>query len=153
MNIKINFKFLKKVSRKLFHFVSLKLTILLLLNSIVGFRLSYSNELPTGGVITEGSGSIAQSSAVMTVTQDTDKMVAEWQSFNIGHGNIVNFIQPSSSSIALNRVIGSDVSVIQGALNSNGQVFLINPNGVLFSPTAQVSVGGHRRVNPANHEW
>ncbi|EAZ97999.1 filamentous hemagglutinin N-terminal domain-containing protein [Marinobacter sp. ELB17] len=50
-------------------------------------------------------------------------------------------MQPSASSIALNRVLGSDVSVIQGALNANGQLFLVNPNGVLFSPTAQVNVG------------
>jgi filamentous hemagglutinin family protein len=69
-------------------------------------------------------------------------MAANWQSFSIGAGHTVNFVQPSSSAVALNRVLGSDVSVIQGALNANGQVFLINPNGVLFTPTAQVNVGG-----------
>ena len=68
-------------------------------------------------------------------------MAIDWQSFSIGKGNTVNFVQPSASAVALNRVLGSDVSVIQGALNANGQVFLINPNGVLFSPSAQVNVG------------
>ncbi|MEO8837182.1 MAG: filamentous hemagglutinin N-terminal domain-containing protein, partial [Herbaspirillum sp.] len=97
--------------------------------------------LPTGGNIVAGTGSISQSGAVLTVTQGSAKLAADWQSFNIGQGHTVNFVQPSSSAVALNRVLGSDVSVIQGALNANGQVFLVNPNGVLFTPTAQVNVG------------
>jgi len=99
-------------------------------------------DLPTGGQIVGGSGTISQSGNVMTINQTTAKMAADWQSFSIGAGKIVNFVQPSSSSVAMNRVLGADVSVIQGALNANGQVFLINPNGVLFTPTAQVNVGG-----------
>jgi filamentous hemagglutinin family protein len=99
-------------------------------------------DLPTGGQIVGGSGTISQSGNVMTINQATAKMAADWQSFSIGSGKTVNFVQPSSSSVAMNRVLGADVSVIQGALNANGQVFLINPNGVLFTPTAQVNVGG-----------
>ncbi len=102
---------------------------------------TFAANLPTGGQIVAGSGAVATSGNTMTVTQNTDKMAANWQSFSIGPGHAVNFVQPSAASIALNRVLGSDVSVIQGALNANGQVFLINPNGVLFSPTAQVNVG------------
>jgi len=98
--------------------------------------------LPTGGTIVEGYGSISQKSNSMTITQTTGKMSADWQTFNIGTGNSVNFVQPSASSIALNRVLGSNVSLIQGKLTANGQVFLINPNGVLFTPTAQVNVNG-----------
>ncbi|MDZ4203114.1 MAG: MBG domain-containing protein [Gallionella sp.] len=99
-------------------------------------------DLPTGGQIVGGAGTISQSANVMTINQTTAKMAADWQSFSIGAGNTVNFVQPSASSVAMNRVLGSDVSVIQGALNANGQVFLLNPNGVLFTPTAQVNVGG-----------
>ena len=98
--------------------------------------------LPTGGNVVAGSGSINQSDGQMTINQTSNKLAIDWQSFSIGQGNSVTFVQPSASSVALNRVLGSDVSVIQGALNANGQVFLINPNGVLFSPTAQVNVGG-----------
>jgi filamentous hemagglutinin family protein len=103
---------------------------------------SAAQTLPTGGSVVAGSGSISQSSKVLTVNQTTAKMAVDWQTFNIGAGNTVNFVQPSSSSVALNRVLGTDVSVIQGALTANGQVFLLNPNGVMFSPTAQVNVGG-----------
>lgn len=98
--------------------------------------------LPTGGNIVAGAGTISQSGNVMTITQGTARMAADWQSFSIGQGSTVNFVQPSASSVALNRVLGADVSVIQGALHANGQVFLINPNGVLFNQTAQVNVGG-----------
>lgn len=102
----------------------------------------HAADLPTGGQIAGGSGEISQSGNVMTIHQATSKMAVDWQSFSIGAGHTVNFVQPNASSVALNRVLGSDVSVIQGALNANGQVFLINPNGVLFSPSAQVNVGG-----------
>ena len=102
---------------------------------------AHAQQLPTNGQIVAGQGSIASTDTTMTVTQNSANMAVNWQSFSIGQGNAVNFVQPSASAVALNRVLGSDVSVIQGALNANGKVFLINPNGVLFTPTAQVNVG------------
>lgn len=98
-------------------------------------------QLPTGGQVVGGAGTISSSGTTMTVTQTTDKMAANWQSFSIGKGHTVNFVQPSSSAVALNRVLGSDVSVIQGAINANGKVFLINPNGVLFTKDSHINVG------------
>lgn len=112
----------------------------LALSSMVGG--AWADALPTDGQVVAGSGSISQSGNTMTINQSSSKLGIDWQSFSIGQGNTVNFVQPSASSVALNRVLGSDVSVIQGALNANGQVFIINPNGVLFTPTAQVNVGG-----------
>lgn len=98
--------------------------------------------LPGAGVVSAGSGSITQNASTMTINQSSNKLAIDWQSFSIGQGNTVTFKQPSATSIALNRVLGPDVSSIQGALNANGQVFLLNPNGVLFTPTAQVNAGG-----------
>ncbi len=98
--------------------------------------------LPTGAQTVSGASTVSQSGTTLTVTQTTDKAATNWQSFNIGAGHTVNFVQPSASAVSLNRVIGNDVSVIQGALNANGHVFLLNPNGVLFTSTAQVNVGG-----------
>jgi filamentous hemagglutinin family protein len=99
-------------------------------------------DLPTTGVVVAGHGQIAQQGNTMTIRQGSAKMAIDWNSFSIGKGNTVDFVQPSSAAVALNRVTGTDVSAIQGALKANGQVFLLNPNGVLFSPTAQVNVGG-----------
>ncbi len=101
-----------------------------------------AGNLPTGGTITTGHGSISQSGSTLTVQQNTAKMAANWDSFSIGTNHTVNFVQPNAQSVALNRVVGSDPSVIQGRLNANGQVFLLNPNGVLFTKTSQVNVGG-----------
>lgn len=99
-------------------------------------------DLPTGGQLVTGSGSIATNGNTMTVNQSSNKMAVDWQSFSIGQNNTMEFVQPSSSAVALNRVLGTDVSVIQGALKANGQVFLVNPNGVMFTKNAQVNVGG-----------
>ncbi len=99
-------------------------------------------DLPTGGQVVAGSGGIRQNGNTMNIDQSSGKLAIDWQSFSIGQGKTVNFNQPGRDAVALNRVLGSDVSVIQGALNANGQVFLVNPNGVLFTPTAQVNVGG-----------
>ncbi len=98
--------------------------------------------LPGGGQITHGEGSLSASHGAMTISQSSDRMAISWDSFSIGENATVEFLQPTATAIALNRVLGSDVSQIQGALKANGRVFLINPNGVLFSESAMVDVGG-----------
>ncbi|MDP1526514.1 MAG: filamentous hemagglutinin N-terminal domain-containing protein [Rhodocyclaceae bacterium] len=100
------------------------------------------DQLPTGGTIVAGRGNIAQSGSAMTVTQSSQQMIANWQSFSIGSAASVTFDQPNAAAVALNRVTGTSASIIEGALRANGQVFLLNPNGVLFGNGARVDVGG-----------
>jgi len=100
------------------------------------------NALPTGGQVVAGQATIGQSGSRMDVNQTTNKAILNWNSFSIGSGAQVNFNQPNSNSVALNRVLGSDPSAIYGSLTANGQVFLVNPNGVLFGRGARVDVGG-----------
>lgn len=97
---------------------------------------------PSGGTVTSGAADIIASGSTTTVKQATDKAIINWQNFNIAKGETVRFIQPTTNSITLNRVIGNSPSSIFGALLANGKVFLINPAGVLFAPGAQVNVGG-----------
>ena len=101
-----------------------------------------AHALPTGGVVAAGAANIASNASVTTVTQTSANTVINWQSFGIGAGQTVQFIQPGSSSVALNRVLGSDPSSILGNLSANGKVFLLNPNGILFGSGASVNVGG-----------
>ncbi len=101
----------------------------------------FATDLPGGGQITAGSGQLNYSQNALTVTQSSQKMIIDWNSFSIAPGSQVQFIQPSATAAALNRVTGSDASVIQGQLSANGQVFLVNPNGVLFTASSQVHVG------------
>ncbi|MGA4854080.1 filamentous hemagglutinin N-terminal domain-containing protein [Acinetobacter haemolyticus] len=97
---------------------------------------------PTGGVVTSGTATIGTSGTTTTINQSTAKAAIDWSSFSTNSNEIVNFVQPSANSITLNRVIGSGASVLNGQLNANGQVFIINPNGVLFGSTSQVNTGG-----------
>ncbi|HBM0248679.1 TPA: filamentous hemagglutinin N-terminal domain-containing protein, partial [Salmonella enterica] len=98
--------------------------------------------LPTGGQIVGGQGSISVAGNQMTIHQGSQNMAANWNSFDIGKNNTVQFVQPNSSAVALNRVIGGHESQIMGNLNANGKVFLINPNGVLFGKGASINTAG-----------
>ncbi|HUN47612.1 MAG TPA: filamentous hemagglutinin N-terminal domain-containing protein, partial [Stellaceae bacterium] len=90
-----------------------------------------------------GQATMANPSATSTViTQTTNKAILNWQTFSIAAGNSVTFQQPSSGAIALNRVLGANVSNISGSLAANGQVWLVNPSGIFFGAGAQVNVGG-----------
>ena len=97
---------------------------------------------PTGGQVVSGSGSITQAGTTTTITQASQNLSVNWQSFNTTAQETVNFVQPSASSIAVNRIFDTNGTQFYGHLNANGQVYLINPNGILFGPGAQVNVGG-----------
>ena len=97
---------------------------------------------PEGGVVAHGGASIAQSGSVTTVTQGTDRAVIDWQKFNLGTQESAHFLQPGVGSVTVNRIHDVNPSSIQGTLTANGNVVLINPNGVLFGPTAKVDVQG-----------
>ena len=88
-----------------------------------------------------GTGNIAQSGNITTITQSSQNLSLNWQSFNIAKSETVNFVQPSASAIAVNRIFDTNGSQIFGQLHANGQVYLINPNGILFGQGAQVNVG------------
>ena len=97
---------------------------------------------PTGGQVTAGNGQITQNGNQTTVTQQSQNLAIDWQSFNIGANQGVTFNQPGRNTIVLNEVVGQSATEILGSLKANGQVFILNPNGVLFGSGAQVSVGG-----------
>ena len=76
----------------------------------------------------------------LTINQLLPKIILDWNNFDIGNGSVVQFIQPSSTSAALNRIYSLDPTIIQGAIKANGQVYLVNQNGILFDRGAQVNV-------------
>lgn len=99
--------------------------------------------LPQGEQVVEGSATFDRSQAnALNINQATDKMIANYNSFSIAQPEAVHFLQPSSSSIALNRVVGVDPSMILGTLTANGRIFLINPNGVTFGQGCRVDTMG-----------
>jgi len=109
---------------------------------VLAMPLAAAQAAPAGGQVTAGSGSVSQNGAITTVQQNSANMSMSWQSFNIGKSETVNFVQPTAQSIAVNRILDTNGSQILGRLNANGQVWLVNPNGLLFGRDAQVNVGG-----------
>jgi len=97
---------------------------------------------PTGGAVVGGSATITQTPGVTTVNQSSNRAVINWKDFSIGNGELTQFKQPDRSSIALNRVTGKNPSNILGQLKANGNVWLVNRNGILFGPNAKVNVQG-----------
>lgn len=96
---------------------------------------------PTGASVANGQVSIHQQGNLLQITNSPNAII-NWQGFSIGANEITRFLQQSASSAVLNRVIGQNPSAILGALQSNGRVFLINPNGIVFGANAQVDVAG-----------
>ncbi len=97
---------------------------------------------PTGGQVVGGSAVITNPSSTSTViTQSSQKAIINWQDFSVSSGSSVQFAQPNSSAIALNRVIGPSQSLIDGTLTANGRIWIINANGVMFGAGSQVHVG------------
>lgn len=102
-------------------------------------------ELPTGGNVVGGSANINYGApGQLNVQQNSDRLVVDWNSFNIGKDATTTFVQPGSSALAVNRVTGAgqDPTQILGTLKANGRVMVLDRNGVIFGRTARVDVGG-----------
>ena len=99
--------------------------------------------LPSGASVAAGRVTIAEPSADrLAITQDSDKAIVNWRDFSIGSAARVDISQPDAQSALLNRVTGDVRSTIAGALNANGQVFLINPNGIVITSSGTVTAAG-----------
>lgn len=97
---------------------------------------------PQDGVVSGGSATITENGTKLDVLQITSKAVIDWRSFDIGVDEHTQFYQPSSGSVALNRVNSADPSSILGKLSANGKIILINPNGVFFGAGSVIDVSG-----------
>lgn len=96
---------------------------------------------PLAPLVVNGQATFATSGRTLSIT-NTPGTIINWQQFSIQANEATRFVQQSASSAVLNRVVGGDPSRILGTLQSNGRVFLINPNGILFGAGAQVDVAG-----------
>jgi filamentous hemagglutinin family protein len=98
--------------------------------------------LPRGGSVASGSAAISAPSVhALTITQSSSRAIINWDSFSIGSQNSVTFNQPGSNAAILNRVTGDTPTSIAGKIKANGQVYLVNPNGIAITPSGAVSVG------------
>ncbi|WP_024330516.1 beta strand repeat-containing protein, partial [Simiduia agarivorans] len=129
----------------------------LMMGGLVTGLVTYSSlpiAEPTGGNIVGGDGDISQNGSTTQVNQTSDLMAINWDTFNLAADEKVLYVQPSASALVLNRILDDNASTIHGSIESNGHVLLVNPNGVLFTETASVDVGGIAvsglDINPAD---
>lgn len=97
---------------------------------------------PSGYTIRHGEIQIRNQGDALRIIQQTNKGIIDWDAFSIENGQTTRFVVPNSRSATLNRVTGAAVSRIDGALSSNGQVFLLNPNGVVVGRNGSIDVAG-----------
>ncbi|WP_319413341.1 GLUG motif-containing protein [uncultured Cohaesibacter sp.] len=118
------------------------MSFLLASSALTALPASAAGLLPSGGNVAAGAAAIRSDGSAMTITQASQQAIVNWNSFSIGAGNSVTFVQPDRSSAILNRVTGSTGTSIAGSLSANGQVYLVNPNGIAITSSGTVKVGG-----------
>jgi len=85
-------------------------------------------------------GPSASDAYLMQVLQQSGAIIINWDSFDIGKGYTVRFDQPTGGR-ALNKVRGASPSLIDGALQGNGEVMVENGAGIIFGKNARVNTG------------
>ncbi|HHF1983009.1 TPA: filamentous hemagglutinin N-terminal domain-containing protein, partial [Haemophilus influenzae] len=94
-----------------------------------------------GMEVVSGSASMSINGKNTTITNSPDAII-NWKQFNINQDELVRFVQENSNSAVFNRVTSDQISQLKGALNSNGHVFLINPNGIVMGKDAVINAAG-----------
>jgi filamentous hemagglutinin family protein len=98
------------------------------------------NALPTGETVVSGRATFDRSvDKQLTINQSTNKLITNWNSFDVGSAAKVSFVQPNSNSIALNRVTSGSPTEVFGQVTANGRLVLVNPNGIAFGGRSQVN--------------
>lgn len=115
---------------------------LIILTTYTGATYASTPDLPQGSNVVVGQATVSTTGNKMTINQSSHTTQIEWHSFDIGKDKEVIFDQPSTNSVAYNRVIGGNASQIQGKLTANGKVYLANPNGVIITQGAEINVAG-----------
>ena len=125
---------------------------LMVLASATGAKLRAA---PVGGVISLGNATISTTGGTTTIHQTTNQAAIDWTSFDLAASETANFVVPTGTSSTLNRITGGGVSTISGTVNSNGYVYFVNPNGMVFEATSRVSANGFiaSTANMTNFEY
>ena len=107
---------------------------------LVGLAVTQNKAMaaPTGGNVVGGNADITVSGSQTNINQSSNRAAIDWQSFSVAADESVNFTVPNGGA-TLNRVVGSQASLIQGRVSSNGSLYLVNPNGLVLDAGSQIS--------------
>ncbi|MCL5953841.1 MAG: filamentous hemagglutinin N-terminal domain-containing protein [Nitrospirae bacterium] len=114
------------------------LSVLLPLTTLPDLALA----LPHGGVVAKGQATLGYSTGRLLITQTTSSATFDWGSFTVKSGQSVVYKTPGSSSVSMNYIGGTTPSSIDGRVTSNGILYFMNPNGLIFGSGSVVSAAG-----------
>ncbi|MDI1251255.1 MAG: YDG domain-containing protein, partial [Lacunisphaera sp.] len=120
-----------------------------------GLTVNPAEAQPAGGQVVAGTATISPGAGALTVTQTSARAIIHWQDFSLAAGGLARFIQPDATSATLNRVVSGLPSSLQGTLEANGRLYLINPNGILVGAQARIDTAGFlaSTLDVVNHEF
>ena len=99
--------------------------------------------LPENPQVIEGEAQFVNPDEnTLKIITNSPHLIINYQDFSISDQEVVCFIQPSSEAVALNRVVGDNISYIFGTLRANGRIFIINPKGIVFGSNSCIDVAG-----------
>jgi filamentous hemagglutinin family protein len=132
---------LVQIGTKMIRWVSVRSAVLALAGGIFfgcGTTL-FAN--PSGEQVVAGAAQFTRDGNTLTIQQGSQRAIINWQDFSIGTGQLTKFLQPGTNAAALNRVISGNPSQLLGTLEANGQVILVNPNGIVVGAGAVINAG------------
>ncbi len=105
------------------------------------FGVGQAKAGPTGEKVVRGQAAFQRNGGLTTITAANNTII-NYKSFNIGSNESVQFVQPGADSRVLNRINSTSPTKIDGGLTANGQVYLVNPSGIVFGKNSVVNVNG-----------
>lgn len=96
---------------------------------------------PSGGKVEAGSAAIVNAAKEVNITSTTKNNVISWQDFSIAKDETVKFDGGNKTNNYLNIIRGANTSQIDGKIEGGNDVYIVNPNGVIFGKGASVNVG------------
>ncbi|MHB8371019.1 MAG: YDG domain-containing protein, partial [Leptospirales bacterium] len=98
--------------------------------------------LPHGGIVSKGSATLGYSTGKLMISQSTNSATFDWGSYSVKAGQSVVYSVPGSKSVSMNYIGGTTPSSIDGKVVSNGILYFMNPNGLIFGSGSVVSASG-----------
>lgn len=105
-----------------------------------GLAVAPAHAEPEGGDVTHGSAEFIFGEDYLKILTG-ELTIIDWLSFNIEAGYTVEFLMPGLDAKVLNRISSGVPTEIMGSLLANGQVYIVNPAGVIFGQGSVVNVG------------
>ncbi len=96
---------------------------------------------PSGGKVEAGHVDIVNAAKEVNITSTTKNNVISWQDFSIAKDETVKFDGGNKTNNYLNIIRGANTSQIDGKIEGGNDVYIVNPNGVIFGKGASVNVG------------